>query len=72
MEAEVGKPHPYGFETSWEKPPPAEREHVAAILECDGGPFLVCTESRGVVRGEPILVGIGEPYEFVYFDGYEP
>lgn len=72
MEAQVGVPHPYGFETSWEHAPPREREPVVAILECEGGPFLVCTDNRGVVRGEPILVGGGEPYEIVYFDGYGP
>ena len=74
MEAEVGKVHPYGYETSWEKspPPPDLREPVLVILEREGGPFLVCTYGRGVKRGEPILVGSGERYEVIYFDGYAP
>ena len=42
------------------------------ILEHVDGPFLVCTYNRGVRRGEPILVGAGEPYEIVYFAGYGP
>jgi len=73
MEAEVGVPHPYGYETSWDLPDqPEEKEWVVAILETESGPFLVCTHSRGVVRGEPILVGRGEPYQVTYFDDYWP
>lgn len=72
MEAEVGKPHPYGYETTWERPPPRQREWVVAILEVEGGPYLVCTENRGVLRGEPILVGSSEHYRVIYFDSYEP
>ncbi|RYU14845.1 hypothetical protein [Nocardioides iriomotensis] len=41
--AEVGKPDPRTGET------------VLVILESNA--FLVCTRNRGVVRGEPILVG---------------
>jgi len=31
-------------------------EEVIAILESTGS-YLVCTENRGVVRGEPIMIG---------------
>ncbi|MBZ5736926.1 hypothetical protein [Nocardioides mangrovi] len=41
--AEVGEPDPRTGET------------VLAILESNA--FLVCTRNRGVVRGEPILIG---------------
>jgi hypothetical protein len=36
---------------------PLEREPVIAIFRAkhSGGPFMVCTPNRGVVRGEPIL-----------------
>lgn len=71
--AEVGVSHPYGWLPDWEYPrdPHAEGEHVVAIFETEeGGPYLVCTENRGVVRGEPILVGLGEVYNVTYFDTY--
>lgn len=42
------------------------------ILENEGGPFLVRTHTRGVTKGEPILVGSGTVREVVYFDGYGP
>ena len=73
-EAQVGVPHPYGYETTWDAPePPPYREEVMVILEREGGSYLVCTWSRGVNnRGEPILVGAGEVYEVVYFAGYGP
>lgn len=74
MEAEVGQPHPYGHPLTWEYVPdygdPKAGEWVVAILEREGGPYLVCTHNRGVVRGEPILVGGVK--EVVYFEGYEP
>jgi len=73
-EAEVGQPHPYGHPTTWEYVPDYSDakagEWVVAILECDPGPFLVCTHNRGVVRGEPILVGDAEVRTIEYFDGY--
>jgi hypothetical protein len=34
------------------------QEEVLAILESNA--FLVCTPNRGVLRGDPILVGTGE------------
>jgi hypothetical protein len=69
-EAEVGVPHPYGKKMDWD-----EFEEVGdpgptlVILEVDGGPYLVCTPNRGVLRDPPILVGGGEPYEVIYFEG---
>lgn len=73
-EAQVGEPHPYGQPATWEYVPdysdPKAGEYVVAILEMQGGPFLVCTHSRGVVRGEPILVG--GVHKVVYFDDYAP
>jgi hypothetical protein len=73
--AEVGVPHPAGWLPDWDnqRDPDAEGEHVVVIFETeDDGPYLVCTESRGVRRGEPILVGFGEVYGVTYFDGYDP
>jgi hypothetical protein len=76
MEAEVGRPHVYGHPYTWEYVPdhddPKAGEYVVAIYENEGGPFLVCTHNRGFVRGEPILVGSGEPMEIVYFEGHGP
>lgn len=45
MKARIGEPEPLTGET------------VIAIFRTDRdeGPFLICTENRGVVRGEPIL-----------------
>ena len=43
-----------------------------AILEHEGGPFLVCTHNRGVTGGEPILVGLEEVHNVVYFDDDGP
>lgn len=72
LEAEVGKPHPYAKAIDWEAfEEVGEEEEVLVILEREGGPFLVCSANRGVARGEPILVGTGEPYEVVYFDGHD-
>lgn len=73
MEAEVGAPHPHGMRTDWEKfEEVGNPEPVFVIFESEGGPFLVCTPNRGVIRDTPILVGGGEPYKVTYFDGYEP
>jgi hypothetical protein len=72
MEAEIGIVHPYGGPVSWDEPAGPSGETVLVILENDGGSFLVCTENRGVLRGEPIIVGSGEPYQVAYFDGYGP
>jgi hypothetical protein len=72
MEAEVGSVHPYGGPVDWEEGHEPRGEEVFVILERDGGPFLVCTPNRGVARGDPILVGSGEPYETIYFAGYGP
>lgn len=80
MKATVGEPHPYGHPASWEYTPdyvpdysdPRAGEYVVAIFECrQPGPFLVCTHNRGVVRGEPILVGAGEVRRVEYFEGFE-
>jgi hypothetical protein len=70
MEAEVGVVHPYGGLVTWDEPTGPTGEPVLVILESDPAPFLVCTANRGVLRGEPILVGGGEPYQVIYFDGY--
>ena len=74
--ATVGEPHPYGHPYTWEYVPdysdPKAGQWVVAILECDPGPFLVCTHDRGVARGEPILVGASGVRTVAYFDGYEP
>jgi hypothetical protein len=74
MEAQVGESHPYGHPFTWDFVPdyddPNAGEYVVAIFETEDGPFLVCTHSRGVVRGEPILVGSAR--RVVYFDGYAP
>jgi hypothetical protein len=55
---EVGKPAPAYY-----------REHeqeVIAILP--GDPFLVCLPTRGVARGDPILVGASSVRRIEYFD----
>jgi hypothetical protein len=54
VEAEVGKIEPIVGET------------VVAILE--GNPYLVCTPNRGVLRGQPILVGKQEIISITDFD----
>jgi hypothetical protein len=73
MEAEVGVPHPYAMAVDWDRlEEVGDPQEVLVILECLGGPYLVCTWDRGVHRGEPILVGAGEPYQVTYFDGYRP
>ncbi len=35
---------------------------VIAILESEG-PYLVCTKDRGVLRGEPIMIGKSSVYQ---------
>lgn len=54
IDCEVGKVEPYGGEV------------VVAILESNA--FLVCTANRGVLRGEPILVGTQEVGSIIDFD----
>jgi hypothetical protein len=49
---------------------PARREYVVAILKSNA--YRVCTHNRGVVRGEPILVGLNEVRRIEHFDGYGP
>jgi len=51
---EVGKAEPY------------EGNTVIAILESNA--YLVCTANRGVLRGEPILVGREEAGSIIEFD----
>lgn len=51
---EVGKVEPYGGET------------VVAIFESNA--YLVCTANRGVMRGEPALVGTEEVDSVIEFD----
>lgn len=45
---------------------PRTGEPVIAILASDT--YLVCTPSRGVLRGEPVLVGRDEVLQVVTFD----
>ena len=45
------------------------REPVFAILE--SVTFLVCTPNRGVLRGNPVLIGRNDVIEIFYFEGYE-
>jgi hypothetical protein len=70
MYAQVGKAHPYGHPVSWEYAPdiedPSAGELVVAILESKGGVYLVCTQNRGVNRGEPILAG--QPHTIADFE----
>jgi hypothetical protein len=44
------------------------REPVIAILE-RGDHWVICTPTRGVVRGGPIMVGIDSVVEIHFFDG---
>jgi hypothetical protein len=41
-------------------------EEVIAILESNA--YLICTPNRGVIRGEPILVGTESAHSVVDFD----
>ncbi len=54
IDCEVGKAEPY------------EGNMVIAILESNA--YLVCTANRGVLRGEPILVGREEAGSIIEFD----
>jgi hypothetical protein len=58
IDCQVGKIEPYGGET------------VIAIFESNA--FLVCTANRGVLRGEPILVGVQEVVSVTDFDPPAP
>jgi len=49
------------YESTVGKPDPRLREEVVAILE-GAVTYLVCTNSRGVIRGEPMYVGKEEAY----------
>jgi hypothetical protein len=49
------------------KPLPSLGEIVVAILETETC-FLVCTENRGVVRGQPVLVGRPSAISVTDFD----
>ena len=42
-------------------------EKVVLIFECEKL-FLVCTSSRGVAGGEPIIIGRNEMIQITYFD----
>ena len=44
-----------------------EKGPVIAILEKDGL-YAICTPNRGVVRGEPILVGSPSVQQVIHFD----
>jgi hypothetical protein len=55
--AEVGKPMDSYYQEAGE---------VAAIFE--GNPYLVCLPLRGVIRGDPILVGDKTVSAIKYFD----
>jgi hypothetical protein len=76
MEAQVGEPHSFGHPVTFEYEPdyddPKAGEFVSAIYEKRGGPYVVCTENRGFIRGGPILVGAGEARRVIYFEGYGP
>jgi hypothetical protein len=72
MEAQVGLVHPYARPIDYGAFEEGEAEEILVILECANGLFLACSYNRGVQRGDPILVGIGEPYRVVYFDGFGP
>jgi hypothetical protein len=59
MSCEVGGPLPSYYRTG--------DEIVLAILDC-GSFFKVCTQSRGGLRGEPVLAGKDDPGQATYFD----
>jgi hypothetical protein len=48
------------------KPDGRVKEVVIAILR--SVTYLVCTKNRGVLRGGPIMVGLNNVEEVVYFD----
>ena len=74
--AQVGEPHRHGHPKEWDYDKTLEttkaREVVVAILETEGGPFLVCTHNRGLVGGRPILIGTDQPVTVAYFRGHGP
>jgi hypothetical protein len=76
MDAQVGEPHAFGHPLTFDYDPdyddPKAGEFVVAIFEKAGGPYVVCTNNRGVVSGGPILVGLEEARRVIYFDGYGP
>ncbi len=42
-------------------------EKVVLIFECEKL-FLICTSSRGVAGGEPIIIGRNEMIQIIYFE----
>lgn len=58
FDVDVGKPIPPYYQE--------KAEEVIAILP--GDPYLICLPTRGVVRGEPILVGASSVRGVVYFE----
>ncbi|MEH1834635.1 MAG: hypothetical protein V7L29_21825 [Nostoc sp.] len=58
LECEVGKPLPSSYQTG--------KELVLAIFECENL-YNICTLSRGVVKGEPILAGKNSQSSATYF-----
>ena len=74
--AQIGEPHREGHPRTGDYPlhfdDQKAGECVVAILENEEGPYLVCTHNRGVIRGDPILVGINERSDVVYFAGFGP
>jgi hypothetical protein len=56
--AEVGKPIPAYYQEG--------NQLVVAIFS--GEPFKICLPSRGVLRGDPILVGAKSVHSVEYFD----
>jgi hypothetical protein len=72
MEAQIGSVHDYARPVDYEAFEEGEAEEILVILECVSGLFLACSYNRGVQRGDPVIVGAGEPYQVVYFDGFGP
>ncbi len=44
-------------------------EKVVLIFECEKL-FLICTSSRGVAGGEPIIIGRNEMIQITYFEDF--
>lgn len=59
MECEVGKSMPGSCQIG--------NEPVLAIFDC-GNLYMICTPSRGGIRGEPILAGKNDDSFATYFD----
>jgi hypothetical protein len=72
MEAQVGLEHDYARPVDYDALEEGEPDVVMVILERVDGLFLVCSYNCGVQRGDPFLVGAGEPYRVVYFAGFGP